>query len=234
MKKSFVSNREIALYALFVAAIAAGARFYIPVGGSEFTLQFLFANLAGLLLGKKGGAITLGIYLALGLIGVPVFAVGGGIAYVLRPSFGYLLGFLAGAYAAGYVLERQKSPTFKALLIAGLVNFLIVYVLGMTYNFLMTNLYVGDSLSVWTLVLYDFILQAPGDILLCFAGAWIAKQLLPIIKREAVGGGSMGASALTETKSRVADKEASFNSVNHEEPDSKPDTISDGMEEEKR
>ncbi|MCB5624660.1 biotin transporter BioY, partial [Bifidobacterium animalis] len=63
-----------------------------------FTLQFFFVLLAGILLGPKLGALAVLLYVVIGLLGLPIFAAGGGLAYIVRPSFGYLIGFIAGAY----------------------------------------------------------------------------------------------------------------------------------------
>ncbi|MDR2090881.1 MAG: biotin transporter BioY [Clostridiales bacterium] len=109
-KKKAVDNRKIAFCGLFAALIAVGAKITIPGPIVPFTVQFLFVNLAGVLLGKRGGMLSVGIYVALGLLGLPVFANGGGgIGYVLNPRFGYLIGFFAGSYAAGAVSEYLKN-----------------------------------------------------------------------------------------------------------------------------
>ena len=92
-----LSVRETALCGLFAALIAAGAfiRIDLPVQPfpMHFTLQIFFSLLAGLLLGPRPGAVSVGIYLAVGLMGVPVFAAGGGPAYLIRPTFGFLAGW---------------------------------------------------------------------------------------------------------------------------------------------
>ena len=71
------------LCAMFVALVAAGAFIRIPVGTDVYTLQFLFTLLAGLLLGPRLGATAVATYILLGLVGVPIFASGGGPGYVL-------------------------------------------------------------------------------------------------------------------------------------------------------
>jgi len=77
-----LTTREMAQIGLFTALIAAGAyiKINIPVQPfpMHFTMQFLFVLLAGFLLGARRGAICVGIYLAVGLSGIPVFAAGGG------------------------------------------------------------------------------------------------------------------------------------------------------------
>ena len=73
-----LTTREMAQIGLFTALIAAGAyiKINIPVQPfpMHFTMQFLFVLLAGFLLGARRGAICVGIYLAVGLSGIPVFA----------------------------------------------------------------------------------------------------------------------------------------------------------------
>ena len=97
-----LSTKSLILCSLFAALIAVGAFIKIPIPVVPFTLQVLFTTLAGLLLGPKLGAISVGIYLLIGLIGIPVFTQGGGPSYIFQPTFGYLIGFLIGTYFTGY------------------------------------------------------------------------------------------------------------------------------------
>ena len=71
-----------------------------------FTLQFFFVLLAGILLGSKLGALAVLLYVVIGLLGLPIFAAGGGLAYIVEPSFGYLIGFIAGAYVTGIIWKK--------------------------------------------------------------------------------------------------------------------------------
>ena len=59
---------------LFVALIVVGAFIKIPVPVVPFTLQLLFTMMAGLLLGGKLGAVSVGVYILMGLLGLPIFA----------------------------------------------------------------------------------------------------------------------------------------------------------------
>ena len=106
------------LCALFAALIAVGAFIKIPVPVVPFTLQYLFTMLSGLMLGSKWGLAAVGIYIALGLAGLPVFAQGGGIGYVLQPSFGYIIGFALGAFVTGLIAQKKRRPSLARLLAA--------------------------------------------------------------------------------------------------------------------
>ena len=170
--------KSLILCAMFAALIAVGAFIRIPVPVVPFTLQFLFTSTAGLLLGSKYGAASVMVYIVMGLSGVPVFANGGGISYMLQPSFGYMPGFALGAYVTGKIAGTSGSPSYRRLVAANFAGLLIVYAMGMTYYALISDLYLG--------FLYCFILAVPGDIALCVLGAMLAKILIPILKESCV------------------------------------------------
>ena len=171
---------------MFAALIAVGAFIRIPVPVVPFTLQFLFTSTAGLLLGSKYGAASVMVYIVMGLSGVPVFANGGGISYMLQPSFGYMPGFALGAYVTGKIAGTSSSPGYMRLVAANFAGLLIVYAMGMTYYALISDLYLGTPIGLWPLFLYCFILAVPGDIALCVLGAMLAKILIPILKESCV------------------------------------------------
>lgn len=118
---------NLILCSLFTALIAVGAFIKIPVPVVPFTLQFLFTTLAGLLLGSKKGAISVVAYMVLGLVGLPIFSEGGGFWYVMKPSFGYIIGFCIGTYVTGLIAERMKEKTVPRYMLANFIGLLIVY-----------------------------------------------------------------------------------------------------------
>ena len=80
-----LSVKEIVCGGMFTELVAAGAFIQVPIPGMDyFTLQFLFVLLAGMILGHKMGIVSVGVYVLLGLCGLPIFAAGGGIAYIFR------------------------------------------------------------------------------------------------------------------------------------------------------
>lgn len=97
---------------LGVAALTAlGARIAVPLPGTPvpFTFQVVAVLLAGYLLGPRGGAASQAAYLAAGVAGLPVFAAGGGPAYLLGPTAGYLLAFPAAAALVGLAVSRRAG-----------------------------------------------------------------------------------------------------------------------------
>ena len=171
------SLREMILCALFVALVAVGAFVRIPVGTDVYTLQFMFTLLAGLLLGPRLGATAVMTYILLGLIGVPVFASGGGPAYVLQPTFGYLIGFVIQAWYCGMASRRLSRRTFKRLLAVNGVGMAIVYLIGISYFYFVSNYVIDAPIAVWPVIFYCGILQVVPDFLLCVAAAGLAVRL---------------------------------------------------------
>lgn len=177
MRAGKLTIRDLVLCAMFTVLIAAGALIRIPVPVVPFTLQFLFTTLAGLLLGGRLGLISVCLYIALGLVGLPVFASGGGPAYIFQPSFGYLLGFAAGAWATGRVANRRAEISRGRLLAACFVGLAVVYAFGMAYCWAISKFYLGTDIGLWPLFLYCFVLAAPGDVALCFLSAELAWRM---------------------------------------------------------
>ena len=172
-----LSLREMILCALFVALVAAGAFIRIPVGTDVYTLQFLFTLLAGLLLGARLGATAVAAYILLGLVGVPVFASGGGPGYILQPTFGYLIGFVLQAWYCGAASRRLASRSFRNLLAVNGVGMAVVYVVGISYFYFVSNYIIDAPIAVWPVIFYCGILQIVPDFLLCVAAAGLAVRL---------------------------------------------------------
>lgn len=178
-EKKILNTRELVLCALFSALIAVGAfiRIPLPMLPVPLTLQFFFSNLAGLVLGRRRGALAAAGYVLAGLAGLPVFAGGsGGIAYVLHPTFGYLVGFIAGTWVAGLVAERLR-PGMKTWMIAGCANLAVLYSLGMAYFYFIANCYLGKPIGLGALIYSCCLIFIPGDLLKCFLGAVVAERL---------------------------------------------------------
>lgn len=113
---------RVAGVALFALLTALGARIAVPLPGTPVpaTLQVLPVLLSGLLLGSRAGATSQATYLLAGVAGLPVFAAGGGAAYLLGPTGGYLLAFPVAAALAGVLGRRGGLPWLVAGAVAGL------------------------------------------------------------------------------------------------------------------
>lgn len=171
---------------LFTALIAVGAFIKIPIPVVPFTLQYLFTMLAGLLLGSRLGTLSVLSYMLLGLAGLPIFSEGGGIWYVFKPSFGYIIGFAVGTFVTGWIAEHMEKKTITRYLIANLAGLFCVYAIGMIYYYIICNFVIDTPIAVGPLFLYCFVLAVPGDIALSILGAVVAKRVRPVLAYEVV------------------------------------------------
>ena len=88
--------------------------------------------LVGCLGGKNAGALSQIAYLVIGLTLLPVFADGGGVGYVKLSQFGYLLGFIPGAWVCGFVAFKAR-PKLETLAFSCFCGLLTVHICGITY-----------------------------------------------------------------------------------------------------
>ena len=117
---------RLVLIALFAALLAVGGWISIPIGPVPITLQTMFLTLAGLVLGPRGGALAALLFLAAGLLGLPVFSGGkGGLAVFLGPTGGFLAAFPVTAWISGLAGGGRLVPLPKAILICTLASALM-------------------------------------------------------------------------------------------------------------
>ncbi|MTK13217.1 MAG: biotin transporter BioY [Clostridiaceae bacterium] len=178
-----MKTRELILVSLFAALTAVGAFIRIPIPYVPFTLQFLFCAFAGILLGSKLGAISQIVYVLVGLIGIPVFTEGGGPGYIFKPTFGYLIGFIAAAYVIGKITEKIKELTLIKALLATLSGLFFVYLFGVSYLYLIYNLYLGQSQNVEWAIFYGFTVCIGGDLFLSLVVAVTAVKVADFAKK---------------------------------------------------
>lgn len=179
MKK--IRTQDITLCAVFAALSAIGAFIKIPIPICPFTLQLTFTTLAGLLLGKRLGALSVAIYVFIGLLGVPVFTEGGGIGYVLKPTFGYLIGFIAGTYVTGAIARRVEEPGYLRIFLASVAGVVVDYLFGMVYMYIICNNVLSSPMGFKTAFMTCFLLLLPKDIVLAALSSLLAKRLIPLV-----------------------------------------------------
>lgn len=175
--------KDIAQIALFAALTAIGAFLKVPVPVIPFTLQAFFVAMSGVLLGSKKGALSQILYVLIGLAGFPIFTQGGGITYIFKPSFGYLAGFILGAYLTGFLTERLKSMNFIRVFLCMVAGRGVIYLIGLPYLYLIYNFYIGKDFSVWATLYNGMFIFLPGDLIQTFFASVLCLKLLPILKK---------------------------------------------------
>ena len=127
-------TRNLVSAALVTALMAASGWISLPLGTVPITLQVFVVFLAALLLPWTWAGASLGVYLLLGTIGVPVFASGtAGLGIVLGPTGGYLMGFAIAATVAALLrqaFERAGARQLFADIAACAIAIAIIYTLG--------------------------------------------------------------------------------------------------------
>jgi biotin transport system substrate-specific component len=130
-------TRNIILLAAGVVLLTVSAKLKIPFYPVPMTMQTFMVLVIGMAFGWRLGAATLFAYLAAGAMGLPVFAgtpeKGLGLVYMTGPTGGYLLGFLLGAIATGFLAERGWDRRASTTFLAMLVGNIIIYVPGLMW-----------------------------------------------------------------------------------------------------
>lgn len=174
--KAKMATRDLAKIALSVALIVVGGLIKIPVGIVPITLQMFMCFTITLILQKKA-VIAVAIYVLMGLLGLPVFASGGGFSYVFNPSFGYLIGFLFGSVIVGFAMSYLKDKKYINILLLVLLYELIVYIFGLGYWTILYKFIVNKNLTAHTLFVSGFLIFLPTDMFWCVLSSFIYKKL---------------------------------------------------------
>ena len=152
--------KDMCLCALFAILIGIGAFIKVPISIVPITLQTLFVILASLILRQKAMYSVL-LYVYMGLLGLPVFTSGGGISYVLIPSFGYLIGFIISSWFVG----RYHNTDHISVFLRSCIGLVIIYIIGMLYFIFIQYVYYGQVFSFGWIFTSLCLVYLPGDLL---------------------------------------------------------------------
>lgn len=205
-KMALRRTARLAMIALFVALIIVGAYIKFPIGIVPVSMQCAFCILCALLLGPWESLAAVAIYIAMGLVGIPVFTAGGGFSYVLQPTFGYLAGYLLALPIGGIIARgvRSNAPIrLWRLLLGAFAALAIVYACGVTYMYLMLNYYVGSNMAIGKAWLTGCAVFLPTDTVFCVIGALVARRVAPVTDRDRIAARGLGRALLLEQYVRI-------------------------------
>ena len=115
-------------------ALCAQIAVRVPFSPVPITGQTLGVLAVGGLLGSRRGTLSVIAYLAQGIAGFPVFAGGGsGPIWLLGPTGGYLVGFVAAAWVVGWLCERLWDHSVAGTLVIMLAGSVTIYLLGLPW-----------------------------------------------------------------------------------------------------
>ena len=198
------------LIALFVGLIAVGAFIKFPIGIVPVSMQCAVCIFCALTLGAKDATIAVAIYLAMGLAGIPIFTAGGGITYVLQPTFGYLIGYIFAVPVGAIVargIKNTSRPKFWRLLLGAFCVLAILYTFGVTYMYLMLNFYMGKTTALSSAWLTGAAVFLPTDCCWCVVAAAVAHRVVPLVFKRVDGMHGLKADLCAEEYSRGAQDE---------------------------
>jgi biotin transporter BioY len=162
----------------FACLTAAFAQISFWIGPVPVTGQTFAVLLAGALLGSRRGALSQLSYLSIGATGIPYwFALGGppGVARLIGPSGGYLIGFVAAAFLVGWLAERGWDRRVWTAIPAMLGGSIVIYIFGLSW---LTHFVTGSA--VLQAGLYPFII---GDVIKVVAAALVLPSGWLLLRR---------------------------------------------------
>ena len=170
--------RAVLLALLGSALLTVSAKIQVPFYPVPMTLQTLVVLLLGLALGWRLAFATVLLYLAQGAIGLPVFAgtpeKGIGLAYMLGPTGGYLLGFALAAAVTGWIAGRRRD--LLALVGAVLAGTATIWVCGVLWLASLVGFQQALALGLVPFLLGDLV-KAALAVALGIAGGELVRRL---------------------------------------------------------
>jgi len=171
--------QKFLLVAAGTVVLTISAKIQVPFWPVPMTMQSYVVLTLGMALGGRLAGYTVLLYLIEGLAGLPVFAgtpeKGIGIAYILGPTGGYLLGFFAAGVVTGRLAEMGWDRKIPSAFVAAFIGMAIIYGFGMAW----LSSFVGVE-KTWTLGAAPFLLGDFFKVLLATATlpvAWKVKSL---------------------------------------------------------
>jgi biotin transport system substrate-specific component len=170
-----MKTRDIVLTAVFAAVICVLSPISVPIGPVPLSLATLAVYIAASVLGWKRGCAAVVVFIALGMVGAPVFSgMTGGVQKLAGPTGGYIVGYLPCAAAIGFFADRARGRVYMyAVGIA--VGTALLYVCGTAWFVFSTG---SNVIYALTKCVVPFL---PGDL----AKAAAATALTPAIRRGA-------------------------------------------------
>lgn len=186
-KKSKVNVLSLVHCGMFASLMMIGANItsfvpFLVVGGVPITLQTFFAILAGLILGSRLGAISMVVYMFVGLAGAPVFAkFTGGFGAILSPTFGFVISFIFVAYIAGKIVE--KKGTLNAYIFAALFATIVNYLFGTNWMYFAYKFWAAaPDVFTYKLAWIWMLPPLPKDILLAVLAGMFGHRMFKVLK----------------------------------------------------
>ena len=174
----------LTLSALFCTLICIGSFIRIPMPNMmPVTLQTFFVLLTALVLPMKAPLLAILTYMALGLVGLPIFSGGGGLGYFLMPNFGFIIGFLIATVIISAVTEKLKNRKLWQYIVASMLGMTVIYIIGILYFAFITNVYNNNDYSAIWFIQTVFLPLIPKEIICIILASLSAYKIRPYITK---------------------------------------------------
>ena len=174
----------LTLSALFCTLICVGSFIRIPMPNMmPMTLQTFFVLLTALALPLKASTLAVITYVALGLVGLPIFSGGGGLGYVLMPNFGFIIGFVVATVIMSVITEKLNNCKIWQYIIISLLGVTAIYIIGILYFAFITNVYNNNSYSAIWFIQTVFLPFLPKEIICIILSSLSAYKIRPYITK---------------------------------------------------
>ena len=178
--------RKRMLVSLFAALLCVSSYLVIPIGPVPVTLQVLFVLLAGAVLGGEMGALSVLVWIALGMFGLPVFAGGkAGPMAILGPTGGYMIGFVFCAWIVGTLTRRgvdSKLRTGAAMLL----GVAVMYLVGLAGFMASFAFFLQKPMTLQQALSISILPFLPFELAKVAIGTWVAPILVAALSRAGV------------------------------------------------
>ena len=125
--------KNIALVLFGTLLLTISSKVQVPFWPVPMTMQTFIVFIIGMAYGWRLAFFTLVAYLIEGAMGLPVFAKGGGLLYLIGPTAGYLYGMAIAAGVIGFLAECGYNDSYIKSLISLIIGTIIIFVLGVGY-----------------------------------------------------------------------------------------------------
>ena len=181
-EQSLTTKVIIAFFMACITGICAQIVIPLPWTPVPITVQTFAVLMAGIVLGRYWGGMSILMYLALGIAGIPWFAgMNSGYGIIFSANIGYLIGFILAALFLGEISDKYiQARSFKPMLgLMLLTNFTFIYIPGLIGLSAFLYFANGSVPSIWTLLIMGLIPFVIGDLIKILGAAGLTKVITP-------------------------------------------------------
>lgn len=169
-----MKTKKLVICALFTAIMCITAPFYIMIGPVPITFILFALALSAFTMGSLGAAVSTALYIAIGLVGMPVFSgFKGGFGTLMSPTGGFVFAYVLIALILGLCVKAKRKSTVVLWCALAL---LVCYACGIIWYMFVTN---ANFITALTVCILPFI---PFDVIKLYAAYAIAKRMRGRVK----------------------------------------------------